>query len=88
MGETVAQYRWFAILYLVFMFFLLPLYTFGLSLIGPIAIYIAFLPLLAVLAVVVLINVLQQKKPQWLPEILRDWDFLPEFMRSLDPLDR
>ena len=88
MGETVAQYRWFTILYLVFMFFLLPLYTFGLSLIGPIAIYIAFLPLLAVLAVVVLINVLQQKKPQWLPEILRDWDFLPEFMRSLDPLDR
>ena len=88
MGETVAQYRWFTILYLVFMFFLLPLYTFGLSLIGPIAIYIAFLPLLAILVVVVLINVLQQKKPEWLPEILRDWDFLPEFMRSLDPLDR
>ena len=46
MGETVAQYRWFAIFYLLFMFFLLPLYTFGLSLIGPVAIYVAFLPLL------------------------------------------
>ena len=46
MGETVARYRWFAIFYLLFMFFLLPLYTFGLSLIGPVAIYVAFLPLL------------------------------------------
>ena len=46
MGKTVAQYRWFAIFYLLFMFFLLPLYTFGLSLIGPVAIYVAFLPLL------------------------------------------
>ena len=34
MGETVASYRWFAIFYLAFMFFLLPLYAFGLSLIG------------------------------------------------------
>lgn len=88
MGETVARYRWFAILYLVFMFFLLPLYTFGLSLIGPVAIYVAFLPLLAALAVVVLINVLQEKRSEWLPRFLRSWDFLPEFMRSLDPLDR
>ena len=88
MGETVAQYRWFAILYLVFMFFLLPLYAFGLSLIGPVAIYVAFLPLLALLAIVVLINVLQEKRPKSLPRSLRDWDFLPEFMRSLDPLDR
>ena len=88
MGETVAQYRWFAILYLVFMFFLLPLYAFGLSLIGTVAIYVAFLPLLAVLAIVVLINVLQKKRPKWLPAFLRDWYFLPEVMRSLDPLDR
>ena len=34
MGETVASYRWFAIFYLTLMFFLLPLYAFGLSLIG------------------------------------------------------
>ena len=51
MGETVAQYRWFAIFYLLFMFFLLPLYTFGLSLIGPVAIYVAFLPLLGTILI-------------------------------------
>ena len=55
---------------------------------GPVAIYVAFLPLLAALAVVVLINVLQEKRSEWLPRFLRSWDFLPEFMRSLDPLDR
>merc|ERR1712117_540918 len=88
MGKTVARYRWFAIFYLLFMFFLLPLYTFGLSLIGPVAIYVAFLPLLVLLGAVVLVNVLQDRRPKWLPEVLRDWDFLPEFMRSLDPIDR
>ena len=51
MGETVARYRWFAIFYLLFMFFLLPLYTFGLSLIGPVAIYVAFLPLLGTILI-------------------------------------
>jgi hypothetical protein len=53
--------RWFAIFYLIFMFFLFPLYVFGLSLIGPVAIYIGFLPLLFLMVVVVLINVAQVK---------------------------
>ena len=92
-------------------------------LLGPVAIYVAFLPLIAILGIVVLINVLQvrrlstlttrlfepgkqpateadpiellklttfmqDKRPTWLPEFLRSWDFLPEFMRSLEPLDR
>ena len=40
------------------------------------------------LGAVVLVNILQDRRPKWLPEVLRDWDFLPEFMRSLDPIDR
>lgn len=30
----------------------------------------------------------QKKYPKVLPKILRSWDFLPEFMRSLAPYDR
>lgn len=88
MGKTVAEYRWFAFFYLFMMFFLFPLYIFGLSLIGPVAIYIGFLPLFVLLLVVVFINVLQNHKPNLLPLILQDWSFLPEWLRSLDPYDR
>ena len=35
---------------------------------------------------VAIINLLQNKKPQFLPEFLRTWHFLPHFMRSLCPL--
>ena len=33
-------------------------------------------------------NVLQNKKPNWLPKVLRTWDFLPEPLRSLEPYDK
>jgi hypothetical protein len=34
------------------------------------------------------LNVLQNKIPNRLPVILRTWEFLPIFMRSLEPYDR
>ncbi|XP_059085328.1 sodium-dependent phosphate transport protein 2A-like isoform X2 [Tigriopus californicus] len=88
MGQTVAKYRWFALFYLAFMFFLFPLYIFGLSLIGPFAIYIGFLPLLILSILIGLINVAQSKRPSILPDWFHNWDFLPEWMRSLEPVDR
>ena len=30
---------------------------------------------------------MQNKKPNWLPSILRNWNFLPLWMHSLDPVD-
>ena len=74
--------------YLIFMFFLFPAYVFGLSLGGPIALYLGLIPILIIFAFVVLLNVLQNKIPDKLPKKLRNWDFLPEWMRSLDPIDR
>jgi sodium-dependent phosphate cotransporter len=88
MGRTVAKYRWFAILYLIFMFFLLPLYAFALSLLSPIVLYIGIIPFVLLLLVVVLINVTQHHRPHWLPKKLQSWAFLPEPLRSLDPYDR
>jgi hypothetical protein len=37
---------------------------------------------------VITLNVLQNKIPNRLPVILRTWEFLPIFMRSLEPYDR
>jgi len=36
---------------------------------------------------VTIVNLLQNKKPELLPEFLRTWHFLPHFMRSLKPYD-
>lgn len=70
------------------MFFIVPLYIFGLSLAGPIAMYVGLVPLGIVSTAVILVNLLQNKVPDKLPLVLQNWDFLPEWMRSLDPIDR
>ena len=31
---------------------------------------------------------MQKRKPQWLPAKLRTWEWLPVWMRSLEPMDR
>ena len=89
MGNTTAKYRWFAAFYLLMMFVVLPLLVFGMSLAGsiPLAIFLCITMTIATFAII--LNVLQRKIPQRLPQKLRTWDFLPfEWMHSLDPLDR
>ena len=36
---------------------------------------------------ILIVNMLQKKKPSTLPEILRNWDFLPFYFRSLRAWD-
>ena len=79
---------WFALMYMCMVFFIIPLYIFGLSLAGPIALYIGVLPILSLAILVVILNVLQAKIPNHLPDALRTWEFLPLWMRSLEPMDR
>ncbi len=45
-------------------------------------------PIVAVLIFVIIVNILQKHKPQWLPSALRSWDFLPLWAHSLEPWDR
>jgi len=87
LGDLTARYRWFAGFYLVFMFFLLPALVFLLSLAGPAALYMVLAPLLLLALAVAVINVIQNTRPHWLPSYLQTWDFLPLWMRSLQPLD-
>ncbi|XP_072040134.1 sodium-dependent phosphate transport protein 2C-like [Amphiura filiformis] len=86
LGNTTANYRWFAIAYLVAMFFIFPAIIIGLSVISPYALLL-LLPVVLMLIAVGIINVLQKKKPGWLPLKLRDWSFLPIWCRSLQPYD-
>lgn len=87
LGNITAEYRWFAIFYLIMMFFILPGFVFMLSLGGSLVLYIVGLPILILLIIIVLINVIQNKKPSFLPKVLRTWDWLPKPLRSLQPYD-
>ena len=87
LGDTTAEYRWFAAFYLVSAFFLLPVAVFLLSLAGPAALYSVLGALAAAFAVWGSVSLLQRCRPGWLPAPLRTWRFLPLWMRSLRPLD-
>ena len=88
LGNITGQYRWFAIFYLIAMFLCLPLFIFLLSLAGPEVLMGVGIPLLVILVVVIVINIIQNRKPSLLPPFLRTWDFLPLPLHSLEPLDR
>nr|XP_028705782.1 sodium-dependent phosphate transport protein 2A isoform X1 [Macaca mulatta] len=87
LGERTAKYRWFAVLYLLVCFLLLPSLVFGISMAGWQVMVGVGTPFGALLAFVVLINVLQSRSPGHLPKWLQTWDFLPRWMHSLKPLD-
>ena len=88
MGNVTAEYRWFAIFYLIVMFFALPLSVFALSMWGAVPLAVIGGTFLFVFFLVIVINIIQSKSPKLLPGWLRNWEFLPECLHSLDPLDR
>lgn len=88
LGKTTANYRWFAVVYLILMFVLVPGIVIAASF-NEVALIIILVVTLGPLAIVTVINVIQNR-PQlakYLPEVLRNWDYLPLWMRSLDPID-
>ena len=70
------------------MFIVFPGLIFLLSLAGAIVIYVVFVPIAALLLLVLLVNLLQRRKPKLLPSKLQTWEFLPKPVRSLEPFDR
>ena len=88
LGNTTAQYRWFAIFYVIAMFFIAPAIVFGLSMAGPIPCFVVVGFFFLLLICVIIINVLQKKKPRLLPKVLQTWNFLPKCLHSLEPYDR
>ncbi|TMS23939.1 Sodium-dependent phosphate transport protein 2B [Larimichthys crocea] len=88
LGNITASYRWFAIVYIVCCFFVLPLSVFSLSLAGWKVLVGVGVPLLSMLLIIIVINMLQKWKPGCLPAVLRSWDFLPLWAHSLAPWDK
>ena len=88
LGNTTSKYRWFALVYLCFMFFLFPLTMFGLSLAGAVPLYLVTGLLLVVIVFSVTVTQLQSAAPHRLPARLRTWAWLPAPLHSLDPWDR
>ncbi|GAB1609257.1 sodium-dependent phosphate transport protein 2B-like [Argonauta hians] len=88
LGTTTAKYRWFAIIYLIIMFFIFPAIILGFSFISWQALVGVLVPVLVLVLVIVIIKVMQAKCPQRLPTKIQNWKFLPECLRSLAPYDR
>ena len=88
LGNKTAEYRWFALAYLIFGFFLLPAAIFGLSLAGWQILLGVAVPIVLLLLFIIIVNILQRKAPHVLPEALQDWKWLPKWTRSLEPYDR
>ncbi|CAF2989825.1 unnamed protein product [Rotaria sp. Silwood2] len=83
LGETTANYRWFAIVYIVGSFFLIPLIIFGISLAGWYVFIGVFGPMVLIGIIVIIINFLQVHLPNILPHRLQTWSWLPRPFRTL-----
>lgn len=88
LGNTTAKYRWFSIVYILAMFFILPAAIFALSVPGWYVLAAVLIPIVTVCIVVSVIKCIQAKRPQCLPSVLQSWKFLPEPLRSLAPYDK
>ncbi|KAI3353263.1 hypothetical protein L3Q82_019807, partial [Scortum barcoo] len=88
LGNITASYRWFAAVYIICCFFILPVFVFSLSLAGWQVLVGVGVPLIIMLIIIIVINVLQKWKPGCLPAALRSWDFLPLWAHSLAPWDK
>ncbi|CAL1532379.1 unnamed protein product [Lymnaea stagnalis] len=90
LGQTVHTYRWFAVVYLILVFFMLPLVVFGLSLAGWEVLLGVGAPVVLLVVFVIVVNILQNKAPHVLPRRLKSWDDsgIPEPLRSLRPYDK
>lgn len=89
MGNTVADHRWFALAYLIFVYFLFPFLIFALSMAGlPVLIGVGT-PVVLLLIFIIVVNVMQSRCRSRLPTRLQSWEDsgIPAPLRSLDPYD-
>uniref|UniRef100_A0A673WS21 Sodium-dependent phosphate transport protein 2B n=1 Tax=Salmo trutta TaxID=8032 RepID=A0A673WS21_SALTR len=88
LGNRTANYRWFAVVYLLLCFFLMPLTILGLSLAGWQALVGVAVPIVVLAIFIIIVNLMQTRCPRYLPSRLQNWDFLPRPLHSMAPWDR
>jgi len=86
-GKTTEKHRWFALVYIVFVFFLMPAALLALSLFSLTVMLAILCPVVVLLIFLIGINILQANCAQTLPNFLQNWNFLPLHLRSLAPYD-
>ncbi|XP_030067228.1 LOW QUALITY PROTEIN: sodium-dependent phosphate transport protein 2A [Microcaecilia unicolor] len=87
LGKRTAKYRWFAVLYLIICFLLLPSLVFGVSMAGWQVMVAVGAPFMSLIFFIFTVNILQMRSPSYLPKWLQTWDFLPIWMHSMKPVD-
>ncbi|XP_051783609.1 sodium-dependent phosphate transport protein 2B-like [Erpetoichthys calabaricus] len=88
LGNQTAAYRWFAVVYLILSFVILPLTVFGLSVAGWQYLTGIGIPFIMSVISIIVINIMQSKCPRFLPNILKSWDNFPLWLHSLKPWDK
>jgi len=88
LGNTAANYRWFPGAYIILLYIILPFVVFALSLAGWYVLLAVFGSISVLLTVAFIINVMQSKCPNRLPPVLRNWNWLPLGLHTLEPYDR
>lgn len=88
LGNTTAEYRWFALFYIFMTFLIIPAAIFGISMAGWQVFTGIMVPVFLLMVFVIVVNVMQTKAPHKLPPKLQNWDYLPLWMRSWQPLDK
>lgn len=87
MGKTVIKYKWFSIFYILLFFVVGPFAIYGLSLLNTVLMYVVVISIIALATFVVIVNYFQENNPNRLPNILRNWLFLPKHLRSFSTID-
>ncbi|CAD5205988.1 unnamed protein product [Bursaphelenchus okinawaensis] len=87
LGDTTAQYRWFALVYIALFFFVMPLSLLGITLLPTWATITTISLLVFFLTIIFTINWMQSTYPTLLPKMLQSWDWLPKPLYSLRPYD-
>ena len=88
LGNTTAKYKWFAVAYLAMCFFIIPAIVMGISLGSNAAAATIVIIFALVCLFIFFINWMQGAHKEKLPAGLQSWDWLPLWMRSLEPMDR
>ncbi|XP_068599223.1 sodium-dependent phosphate transport protein 2B-like [Brachionichthys hirsutus] len=87
LGNRTAKYRWFAVVYLILCFLILPLSVFGLSVAGWKVLVGVGVPLIVLIVFIIVVNIMQSKCPRFLPKFLQTWDYFPRPLHSMAPWD-
>jgi len=88
LGFVTSKYRWFSIAYIIMVFFLIPAMVFGLSLAGTYVFIGIAVPIALLIIFIIVVNILQSKRPGVLPHKLQSWEWIPIWLRSLEPYDK